>query len=355
MAPQSVSVMTEGSGPDHALRSGIPAVNMDGIASISSVTPLSGKAVSFAVEPGPIDTPKVKQAYYAVEQSTKERFVVGYEAQYNARRGLSQTYVLRQIPALLFDRSMVEKTHGLWAHFIWPTAVAESAAHHLRINSYDRARFTFGFYQLAAHTPNDNLILLFRELLQLPNAALYFPDLVVANGVVCKRGAGSAPPVSLEREEDVPVGDRRETQIPDFMNYLNPTNEVDEQEKQNAAKLMHWLLHDPGAVETTIRVSFGIMQRKIARIAQACGLVGGEPDLAIWASDVRHQGRGSIDDIKEALSQDTLEEKREALYAIDYADGHNEPRRNTVRDCLERLAKEKRFDGIKFGVGPLAL
>ncbi len=54
-------------------------------------------------------------------------------------RGLYQTRVLDQIPKLFYDRNQAQAENGLWAHFIWPTVVAESAGgHHLLINSYDR-------------------------------------------------------------------------------------------------------------------------------------------------------------------------------------------------------------------------
>ena len=64
-----------------------------------------------------------------------------------------------------------------WAHVIDATAQCESRGFMNLVNSYDRAKFTFGFYQLAAHTPDDNLILLFRELVALPRGKDYFPEL----------------------------------------------------------------------------------------------------------------------------------------------------------------------------------
>lgn len=115
-----------------------------------------------------------------------------------AHRVLYQTYVMNELPKLFYDRKTADAELGLWAHFIWPAVVAESfGGHHLVVNTYDRARFTFGFYQLAAQTPADNLILLFRELLTLKSAGAYFPDLTLKNGKV-HRVDESGSLVSLE-------------------------------------------------------------------------------------------------------------------------------------------------------------
>ncbi len=62
-----------------------------------------------------------------------------------------------------------------WAYLLDVTAVCECKHLFNLINTYDRARFTFGFYQLAAHTPNDNLILLFRAALLDPDFQELFP------------------------------------------------------------------------------------------------------------------------------------------------------------------------------------
>lgn len=51
-----------------------------------------------------------------------------------------------------------------WAVLLEATGACESENRFNLVNTYDRAKFTFGFYQLAAHTPRDNLILLFRRL-----------------------------------------------------------------------------------------------------------------------------------------------------------------------------------------------
>ncbi len=69
-----------------------------------------------------------------------------------------------------------------WAYLLHATAYCESNYHFNLHNTYDRAKFTFGFYQLAAHTPNDNLILFFKEIYTLSNFKKYFPELDIING-----------------------------------------------------------------------------------------------------------------------------------------------------------------------------
>src|SRR5262245_55947408 len=111
---------------------------------------------------------KTLTKWFAKPSDGGKKFLVGYTVSFKdgdgAHKGLALTRFLNEAPKLYYDRVAAAKDFGLWSHFIWPTVVAESAGgHHLLVNTYDRARFTFGFYQLAAHTPNDNLILLFRR------------------------------------------------------------------------------------------------------------------------------------------------------------------------------------------------
>src|SRR5690606_6633196 len=208
-------------------------------------------------------------------------------------RGISRSSTL-----LEYDRFQAEEQMGLWAHFIWPTVMAESNGRYISINAWDRAHFTWGFYQLAAHTAGDNLILLMRELVQLPLVARYFPDLKLVDGKVARET--DAGPVSLEREVTVDVGGRPERQLPDFMAYLNPSSfRVDEREVLTAAKFASWALEDKEMRDATVRVSVAIMKRKIKARAQSLGLIGKRPELAIWVSDILHQGRAKLAHIQQ--------------------------------------------------------
>jgi len=296
--------------------------------------------------------------WFAKPAGSSKKFFVAYTVPFSdgdgTHKGLAQTKFISELPKLFYDRHEASHDFGLWAHFIWPTVVAESAGgHHLLVNSYDRARFTFGFYQLAAHTPDDNLILLFRKLIGLPTAQNYFPDLAIESGRLHRVADGHS--YSLEEVTTVhrPNG-KIENQLVSFMTYLNPdTTAVGDAEALNTAKLMHWLLSEPDAVKASVSTALDIMRRKVKRLAGIHNLVGKQPELAIWVSDITHQGRGSKDDIKDALQQPTLEDKLDALFEVGAPDYLS--RRRTVRDRVKTLMSEGVFDSVTLGDDKLPL
>jgi peptidoglycan hydrolase-like protein with peptidoglycan-binding domain len=330
---------------ENALRSIPPAR----YASDEQVLPQRGRArtkspagaKSFALDPD--NEPQASGiSFYATEQSSGERFFVAKSTSYVSRKGLARSSTL-----LLYDRDAAAKQIGAWAHFIWPTAMGESNARHITINSYDRAHFTWGFFQLAAHTPKDNLILLMRELLGLPGAGSYFPDLKLINGRVHQ--STSTGDVDLEHEEVVPVGSGTEVQIPRFMRYLNSNSyKLDNTELLTAARLVHWSLNDPKMIEKTIEVSLRIAKRKCKSWATKYDLFGRRPELMIWVFDMFHQGRGSVAKVKAALQLPSFSEQLEALGKIDVTGVHEE-RLKTVRKAVKVLMDEDVFAGIKFG------
>ncbi len=303
-------------------------------------------AVTFKVEPQ--GEPQERGTrYYAVDQSDGHRVYTGKVTVYGTRRGLGC-----YSGDIRYDRMREEQNVGLWAHFIWPTAMGESEGCHIVVNAWDRARFTWGFYQLAAHTANENLILLMRELLKLPAASFYFPDLVLSEGKVARRSASGAP-VSLERE--VWSAAHRETQLPDFMSYLNLTDtRVENGEVATSARFIDWARRDPEMLATTIRVSVDIMKRRLRGFADAYGLRGRRAELAIWVSDMFHQGRGSPSQVRAALRLPTFEEQLAALSRIDTT-GNFATRRATVDRHVRQLIAEHRFDGDMLGEGALVL
>ncbi len=286
--------------------------------------------------------------YSVIDIDTGVKSYAGKVLKYGSRRGLS-----RASNQLKYDRFQEENSIGAWAHFMWPSVVAESNGRYISINAWDRAHFTWGFYQLAAHTPKDNLILLMRELVQLPSAARFFPDLTVVGGKLAKQT--DAGPVTLETEYEVQVGDEKEMQLVDFMAYLNPSSfRMDEREVVTAAKFAAWANEDGAMRAATVRVSVEIMKRKIKARASTFGLIGKRPELAIWISDMFHQGRGSTQQAKNALALPTFAQQLEGLSAIDVT-GKHANRLASVRTSVQVLLDEKRFDHIRFGEGELAL
>jgi hypothetical protein len=229
---------------------------------------------------------------------------------------------------------------GQWAVFLEITGYCESQNYFNLINTYDRAKFTFGFYQLAAHTPRDNLILLFRRLASLPALNSYFPELELRGERLFRVDAdGSA--TSLEEEFDTP----KEKQLLLFMNYLNPTRkEIERQEVLQAARLIHWSNTDPEMRRVQVQVAAQIVQHKLDKIYDPKLNLDGESDLicAIIA-DIRHQGRGGYKEIAACLKRP---DKRDALLKI--GEAQYAERTKTLHAQIEAAEKVGRLGKMRY-------
>ena len=188
--------------------------------------------------------------------------------------------------------------HGFWAHFILPTCTAESNGAFNCINTYDRAFFTFTFLQYAAHVPNGDFVQYFRKLLGEPEASEYFPDLFMHEG----RIARDTPlgPVKLESDDSTR----------DLMIYLNPTiQDVESAEVINAAKLIHWSETVARHREIQVEVGIAHFQAAMQSYARRYSLTGRLDKVCLVVADIRHQGRGSSQDILAALNTSGDDEK----------------------------------------------
>jgi peptidoglycan hydrolase-like protein with peptidoglycan-binding domain len=199
--------------------------------------------------------------------------------------------------------------YGQWANFIEPTLNAEGGARFATLNSYDRAAFTFGAPQFAAHTPDENLVVYLRKLLTLPNAQAYFPDLLLqknAGGKTTIHQSTAMGTKDLEQVVEVirPNG-KKERQIPGFMQYLNDDPKaVGKRELIAAARLMLWLKQDQQAAALQIEVFIDTIKAKLAEAKQKVPAFTGQNwEIALWIMDIRHQGRGSFLEIGSALNQ----------------------------------------------------
>jgi hypothetical protein len=274
---------------------------------------------------------------YSVEFSDGTTRFVGTEVPYSDdmhRRGLYQDRNLSLVKDVgLYAPADYLGVHGKWAHFIRPTIMGESSGYFGRLNSYDRAAFTFGATQLAAHTPDENLILLFRKLLALPSAPDWFPELSLAAGKVTLTLAGGGTRDLEKAELFTRPNGVRETQLRNFMNWLNPDPvKIDSAEVSAGARLMAWTKAEPAARNAQIEL---LVERSKKLVAEAKSKLsrfdGRDWRIAIWVVDIRYQSRGSYSALAAALSRpDPLG----ALYQIggSYAD-----RRNTVRKEIAAL------------------
>lgn len=227
-------------------------------------------------------------------------FLVGVEVNQPAKRYHGLHVPVSRYYGPQYDPA--EHVAGLdqWAYLLDVTGFCESKNRFNLINTYDRARCTFGFYQLAAHTPRDNLILFFRAALRAPQVAAAFPDLKLIGGKVFLIGSGGTD-IDLEQEFfDSASG---ETQLQRFMAYLNPDRfQVDEQEVMQAARLV-WLGNTSAACRRIqVEVAAEILQRKvIQRYHQWYDLDRQSDVICAAVADIHHQGRGNKTAVRQAL------------------------------------------------------
>jgi hypothetical protein len=225
--------------------------------------------------------------YYATVDE-QPRFYVGTDVRYHERRGLMNS---PNPPGPRYRAEDYEAVHGDWAWYLLPTITAESRRYFTCLNSYDIAGFTFGHMQLGAHTPNDNFVLVLREMLALPLAASYFPDLTVDAGRVQRRTNGGAKPLESARSTRP------------LMEYFNPTEDrVDGVEVERAARIVDWCVADPALRDLTVDFAVRQQRRKLAFYATKLPLDGVVDKLCLVVIDILHQGRAGFASIKKALA-----------------------------------------------------
>lgn len=193
-----------------------------------------------------------------------------------------------------------EARFGHYAYLLELSGHCESKNRFNLINTYDRAKFTFGFYQLAAHTPDDNLILLVRDSIEAGVTDPYFPELKMINGRV-HRVARDGGQTNLEQV--FATGPNGDAQLQLFMNYLNPNRwALDEQEVLHAARFMHMANTAARSREIQAERAAEILERKMARYGARYELDGKSDVLCALVADIHHQGRASRARVKAALA-----------------------------------------------------
>jgi peptidoglycan hydrolase-like protein with peptidoglycan-binding domain len=280
-----------------------------------------------------------KRRYYAEAEGNK--IFVGRRVTYGSNFGLTNIYDLGQTPGGIYDNTAAAAAHGAWAHFIWPTAIGESKGYFACINSYDRARFTIGFSQLAAHTPDENLIILFRRLLERDDAKRYFPDLLLVNGKVHQR-ISSTETKDLEKVTD---GELRR-----FMSYLNPDlSQVDNAEVVAGARLITGMIEKPEHRDLQVALTIEIAKKKAARAADnGVPIKGRKLRYAMWVFDCLHQGRAKYTQLKAAVLSSSPEAE-----LMKFGWPTHKERINAVKASMDKLVSDGTLDidGLKFGEG----
>lgn len=252
------------------------------------------------------------------------KFLVGKETVYqHAKHGL---FNLSTPNGAAYNPADYADEYGFWAYFIAPTAKAESNNSFVCLNTYDRARFTFGFMQYAAHVPNGDFVRFFKQLLALPNASDYFPKLVLAGDRIHYRNSNG----SLTQLED-------NLSTAGLMDYLNPSlSVVETQELICAARMVHWATHDPEHRRIQVRVAIEHFRENMRHYAQSYNLDGFPDKICQVVCDIRHQGRATSGQIINALN---THGRIEAAYKNLLKLGHPlyAQRISTIRTEIKRL------------------
>lgn len=233
-------------------------------------------------------------------------FYLGRKTKFGARVGLGrgvaeywgQRFRAADYPAI-----------GHWGDILELTGQCESANTFNCINTYDRAAFTFGFYQLAAHTPDDNLILLLRRATALPEAAAYLPGMFLQGGGLRWRDANG---LAVDLEATAQIGSERQNVA--LMRHLNPDPDaVGEAERSYVARLTHWSEQSAAFRQAQVDIAHAILAKKMRVYESRYGLDGRSDSICAIVADIHHQGRAKVSAVRKALA---AAEAKEALILV---------------------------------------
>lgn len=224
-------------------------------------------------------------------------FYVARRTKYGSRVGLAQ---IGRLTGPVFDPAGFTAEFGPWANVVYAIGASESGNRFNRLNSYDRAAFTFGFFQLAAHTPKDNLVLFLRRATELPAFQRHFPELQLRDGRLHRIAAG----ITTDMEAETYNPRYKERQLEKLMRYLNPVEtELDDVEIIHAARLVNLCETSPEFCALQVRTAIEITARKFReRYQQWYDLNGVSDSICVAIADIHHQGRAKKAQVRAALA-----------------------------------------------------
>lgn len=253
---------------------------------------------------------------------------VGYPTKAPTRRGLANLTagLAADVKANfgVYKAADFESKLGKVAHFIAPTLTAEGDGCFGAVNSYDRAAFTFGVPQLAAHTPNANFIEYFRQLLATDWASAHFPEFSLRDNGKGKKTVHLAVDGGfrdMEVEETVQLAKSTESQLTTFMRWINPERmKVDANEASFAARMMNCLRAHEDAKLLQLSVFIDQARKNLRWVKKEVPAFNPKDwREALWVMDIRHHGRGGTGTIGKALSSANRLEALAAIGKADYA------------------------------------
>jgi hypothetical protein len=212
-----------------------------------------------------------------------EPFYVGRRVSFHGRIGLKNDHDAI-IKTCVYDPAAYRERFGFWADFVAPTAQVESQSSFIALNTYDRAAFTFGFPQFAAHVPGGDFVQYFRSLLERAEAHDYFPNLILKGGHIQQ----------VELNGEVPLETDASTEP--LQKYLNPSaGAVDDEEVIAAAKLIHWTRSRVEAQALQVQRVAAMAKAVVQRVDRRINVDGRNAAICLLCFDILHQGRGGHD------------------------------------------------------------
>lgn len=222
-------------------------------------------------------------------------FFVGRDVFYEGNRGLQN---IADNSAGQYQASAYRNQYGFWADFIAPTAKCESNNFFNCLNTYDRAFFTFGFLQCAAHIPNGDFVNFFSKLLETPLGKGYFPELFIQAGQIYRE--------TINGTTQLTNNDNTEK----LMVYLNPTlASVEEKEVIQSAKFIHWAIKSQQHRDIQVQCGIENFKQSMQKYAKWYPLDGFPDKVCVVIADIHHQGRAKKNVVYEALDTNGNYEK----------------------------------------------
>lgn len=179
------------------------------------------------------------------------------------------------------------KTPAHWAELIAPSVECESKNAFEALNTYDRANFSFGIIQFAAHTRNDNFHRFLRMALQRsPDAgARYLPQFRIHKNKV-----------DLDLDDPIQgwikLTDAKDPENKRLRRVLKPVEtEINLIEVLFAARMIHWIRNDEELRKLMVELAIARAQDNMKRIGAA--LDGRGIAICALIFDIILQGRGA--------------------------------------------------------------
>lgn len=188
-----------------------------------------------------------------------------------------------------------------WSKVIEPTILEESGASFTAVNTYDRASFSYGIIQFAAHTYDADFHAYFREVLQrFPEVQRkFFPEFELRpvkskQEIFGRNIVGVWSQLTRNGEPDNAT----------FRSFIKPQPKwVTTSEFTFAAKLITATRLNTGLQKLQVEFAVARAKRVMTQLAKYAPVDGLLDELCAWVFDITTQGRATYSQIAGALAK----------------------------------------------------